>query len=178
MDPAREANLDYFALFGLPRSQALDLGELEARYRALQAEVHPDRYAHASAFEKRRAEQLTARINEAWQTLKDPLKRARYLLELAGHDIALESNTAMPLEFLQAQMELREAVADAKAAGDAARLEELHAQLRRAMRDAYAALQDALACGNVARAGELVRELMFQEKLRQEIGDALEVLET
>jgi len=177
MNPSVEANLDHFALFGLPRRQALDLEQLEARYRALQAQAHPDRFAHGSAAEKRRAEQLTARINEAWQTLKDPLRRARYLLELAGHDAGLETNTAMPLEFLQEQMELREAVAEAKASGDAAALEAQQAQLRRAMREAHARLQTLLDAGEFARAGALVRELMFHEKLMQEIGDALEALD-
>lgn len=169
---------DHFALFGLPRSQALDGGRLEARYRELQGEVHPDRYAHLSDAEQRRAMQWASRVNEAYQTLKDPLKRARYLLELAGHDVGLETNTAMPVEFLMAQMELREQVAQARANGDSEALDGLHRKLTRTVRDEYAALQAALEAGDHDRAGELVRQLMFQEKLLQEIGDALEVLET
>ncbi|WP_126445698.1 Fe-S protein assembly co-chaperone HscB [Sulfuricystis multivorans] len=169
---------DHFALFGLPRTQALDAERLEARYRELQEKVHPDRYAHLSDAEKRQAMQWASRVNEAYLTLKDPLRRARYLLELAGHDVRLETNTAMPVEFLMAQMELRESVAGAKAAGDTETLDEYHRRLRRTIRDEYAALQTALDAGELARAGELVRQLMFQEKLLQEIGDALEVLET
>lgn len=178
MSLAIDLQQDYFALFGLPRSQALDPAQLEARYRQLQAEVHPDRFAHRSDAEKRLAMQMTSHVNEAWQTLKNPLTRAQYLLRLAGHDVHLETNTAMPIEFLQEQMELREAVAEAKAAGDEATLEAREADLRRAIRAAYAALQAALETGDYERAGTLVRELMFQEKLLQEIGDALEVLET
>lgn len=169
---------DYFALFGLPRSQALDSERMEARYRELQNEVHPDRHANLSDAEKRRALQWASYVNEAYLTLKDPLKRARYLLELAGHDVRLETNTAMPVEFLMEQMELREAVAEAKASGDIDALDARHRQLKRAIRDEYAALQAALEAGEHVRAGELVRRLMFQEKLLQEIGDALEALET
>ncbi|NWG31683.1 MAG: Fe-S protein assembly co-chaperone HscB [Rhodocyclaceae bacterium] len=169
---------DHFALFGLPRSQAFDIARLEARYRELQGEVHPDRYAHLSDAEKRRAMQWASRVNEAYQTLKDPLRRARYLLELAGHDVRLETNTAMPVEFLMEQMELREAVAEAKESGDIDALDARHRQLKRTIRDEYTALQAALEAGEHQRAGELVRQLMFQEKLLQEIGDALEVLET
>ncbi|MFN4148227.1 MAG: Fe-S protein assembly co-chaperone HscB [Rhodocyclaceae bacterium] len=169
---------DYFTLFGLPRSQALDTEQLAARYRELQGEVHPDRHAHLTDAEKRRAMQWASYVNEAFLTLKDPLKRARYLLELAGVDVHLETNTAMPVEFLMEQMELREAVAEAKASGDIDALEARHRQLKRAIRDEHAALQAALEAGEHVRAGELVRRLMFQEKLLQEIGDALEVLET
>ncbi len=178
MSLAIDLQQDYFTLFGLPRSQVLDPAQLEARYRQLQAEVHPDRFAHRSEAEKRLAMQMTSYVNEAWQTLKNPLRRAQYLLKLAGHDVHLETNTAMPLEFLQEQMEWREAVAEAKAAGDVAALEAREGQLRRAIREDYAALQAALEAGDYESAGALVRELMFQEKLLQEIGDALEVLET
>ncbi|MDI6749209.1 MAG: Fe-S protein assembly co-chaperone HscB [Rhodocyclaceae bacterium] len=178
MNSSFDLGQDHFALFGLPRTQALDTERLEARYRELQAEVHPDRYAHLSDAEKRQAMQWASRVNEAYLTLKDPLKRARYLLELAGHDVRLETNTAMPVEFLMEQMELREAVAEAKESGDIDALDALHRRLRRTIRDEYAALQAALDGGDRQRAGELVRQLMFQEKLLLEIGDALEVLET
>lgn len=169
---------DFFALFGLPRRQALDAGRLDALYRDLQAQVHPDRFAHLSDAEQRLAMQWATRVNEAWQTLRDPLRRARYLLEQAGHDVRLETNTAMPTEFLVAQLELREAVAEAKDRGDVAGLDALYRRLKKEIRDEYATLESALEADDLARAGELVRQLMFQEKLLHEIGDALEVLET
>jgi molecular chaperone HscB len=121
--------------------------------------------------------QWTTHVNEAYQTLKDPLKRARYLLELAGHDVRLETNTAMPAEFLMAQMELREAVADAKAAGDIDALDSQHRQMKKTIRGDQDALQAALDANEYERAGALVRQLMFQEKLLHEIDDALAVLE-
>lgn len=169
---------DFFTLFGLPRRQALDVSQLELLYRDIQAQVHPDKHAHLSDSEKRLAMQWATHVNEAYQTLKDPLKRARYLLKLAGHDVALESNTAMPAEFLVAQMELRETVAEAREAGAIDTLDALHRRLRQEIRDEYARLQQALDAGVLERAGTLVRQLMFQEKLFQEIDDALAILET
>lgn len=168
---------DYFALFDLPRRQDLDVTRLEARYRDLQAQVHPDRHAHLSPAEQRLAMQQATRVNEAYQTLKDPLKRARYLLELAGHDVQLETNTAMPAEFLMEQMELREAVVEAREAGDIEALEVRHRDLKKAIRSEFQTLQAALDAGEYERAGELVRQLMFQEKLLAEIDEALAVLE-
>lgn len=169
---------DFFALFGLPRRQDIDAIELETRYRDLQARVHPDRHAHLPPAEQRVAMQQATRVNEAYLTLKDPLKRACYLLALAGHDAQLETNTAMPVEFLMAQMELREAVATARENGDSAALDTLQRRLRKAIRGEYASLQTLLDGGDHAHAAALVRQLMFQEKLLREIGDALEVLET
>ncbi|MEW6164632.1 MAG: Fe-S protein assembly co-chaperone HscB [Pseudomonadota bacterium] len=168
---------DYFSLFGLPRAQGLDADRLEALYRDIQARVHPDKHAHLSDSDKRMAMQWATHVNEAYQTLKDPLRRARYLLQLAGHDVGLESNTAMPAEFLMAQMELRETVAGARDAGDADALDDLHRRLREEIGGEYARLQQALDANEPARAGALVRQLMFQEKLIQEIDDALAMLE-
>lgn len=168
---------DYFSLFDLPRQQALDVNRLETLYRDIQAKVHPDKHAHLSDAEKRLAMQWATRVNEAYLTLKDPLRRARYLLELAGHDAQLETNTAMPAGFLMAQMELREAVVDAKEAEDTVALDEQHRRIRGEIRGAYSELQKALDAGDHAQAGELVRQLMFQEKLLHEIDDALALLE-
>jgi molecular chaperone HscB len=168
---------DYFALFGLPRRQGLDATRLETLYRDLQARVHPDKHAHLSPAEQRVAMQQATRVNEAYLTLKDPLRRARYLLELAGHDAQLETNTAMPAAFLMEQMELREAVAEAKEAGDIDVLDARHRSLKKAIRSEFETLQAALDAGEHVRAGELVRQLMFQEKLLHEIDEALAVLE-
>ncbi len=99
---------DDFALFDLPRRFALDADDLAARRRALQAEVHPDRFAAGGAAAQRVAMQWAVRVNEAYERLKDPLKRAAYLCELGGVPIRAEDNTAMPPEFLMQQMDWRE----------------------------------------------------------------------
>ena len=168
---------DFFTLFGLKRQQGLDADQLELLYRDIQTKVHPDKHAHLSGSEKRLAMQWSTHVNEAYQTLKDPLRRARYLLHLAGHDVRLETNTAMPAEFLIAQMELREAVAEAKDAGDAEMLDGLHRRLKKEVRAEFGLLQQALDGNFLERAGELVRQLMFQEKLLQEIDNALALVE-
>lgn len=169
--------VDYFTLFGLPRAQALDLESLEKCFRAIQAQVHPDKHAHAADSDRRLAMQWATRVNEAFQTLKSPGKRARYLLALLGHDPQIESNTAMPTEFLVSQMELREAVMDARAAADETALDDVRSRLLNEIRVEYerlAALIDVAK--DYTAATDLVRQLMFQEKLLNEIDDALEAV--
>lgn len=169
---------DHYVLFGLPRGFAVDAAELERRYHELQGQVHPDKFAHAEDSDRRQAMQWATHANEAWQTLKNPLKRAQYLLHLAGHDAEVEHNTAMPTAFLIEQMEWREAVAEARVAADAGELDAQHHRLRKEISAQYAALQQALDEQiDYPRAAELVRQLMFQEKLLHEIDDALEAVE-
>lgn len=169
---------DHYALFGLPRTFAVDLVALEQHYRDLQSRVHPDRHAHLPEAEQRVSMQWATRANEAFQTLKQPLARARYLLELAGHDPQVESNTAMPMAFLLEQMEWRELVAEARAERHLETLEDLHARLRRRMKDEYSALGELIdGKGDLPAAADQVRQLMFLEKLLHDIDEALEAVD-
>jgi molecular chaperone HscB len=168
---------DFFSLFGLPRQQGIDADRLDALYRDIQARVHPDKHAHLADSDKRMAMQWATHVNEAYETLKDPLKRARYLLHLAGHDVRLETNTAMPTAFLMAQMELRESVAEAKDAGDVDALDTLLRRLKNEVKAEFDNLRVALDENDLEHAGALVRQLMFQEKLLNEIDDALACVE-
>jgi len=169
---------DFFSLFELPRAFRLNLSELDSRYRDIQAQVHPDRFANASEVERRLSMQWAAHANEAYQTLKKPLERAKYLLHLAGHDIQAESNTAMPTDFLMEQMEWREAVMEARDGGDHHELEHLHNRLRGDINDRYEELGRLLdETVDHAQATDRVRRLMFLEKLLYEIDDALASLE-
>jgi molecular chaperone HscB len=121
--------------------------------------------------------QWATRINEAFQTLKSPGKRARYLLHLLGHDPRIESNTAMPAEFLMSQMELREAVMDARAAADEAALDEVRSRLLNEIKAEYLRVAELIdKTRDYTAAADLVRQLMFQEKLLTEIDDALEAV--
>ena len=168
---------DHFALFGLPRIQGIDAAALDARYRELQAQAHPDKHAAASDTDQRLAMQWATRINEAYQALKNPLARARYLLHLLGHDAQVESNTAMPTEFLIEQMELREAVAEAKAGADDTALDVLRRRLVGEIKAEYVRLQAVIdEQSDFPAATALVRQLMFQEKLLHEIDEALEAV--
>ncbi len=169
---------DFFSLFELPKAFKLNLSELDSRYRDVQAQVHPDRFAHASEVERRLSMQWATHANEAYQTLKKPLDRAKYLLHLAGHDIKAESNTAMPPDFLMEQMEWREAVMEARGGGDHHELERLHSRLFGDMKTRYdelGALLDDVQ--DYETATDRVRRLMFLEKLLHEIDDALASLD-
>ena len=169
---------DHFVLFGIKPKFRLDLSDLDSRYRDIQAQVHPDRFAHAGEAERRLSMQWATHANEAYQTLKKPLERAKYLLHLAGHDIQAENNTAMPPDFLMEQMEWREAVMEARDGGDHHELERLHNRLRNDISARYEELGQLLDDkAEFALATDRVRRLMFLEKLLHEIDDALASLE-
>lgn len=170
---------DFFELFGLPRRFRLDETALEAAYHELHGQVHPDRHAHLPEGDKRRALQWATQVNEGFRTLRSPLARARYLLELNGVDAGLAMNTAMSGEFLMEQMEWREAVEEARSAGDVSALEQLHHRLRHHAREVFLTLERVLDDEpDLDAAAETVRRLMFLEKLQHDIDDALEALET
>jgi molecular chaperone HscB len=167
--------IDDFQLFGLTRRFALDAAELDARRRALHNEVHPDRFAAADAAARRAAMQSSVRVNGAYARLKDPLKRAAYLCELAGVPIGAEDNTAMPVEFLNRQMAWREALGDADSR-DA--VEALAGELEAERRGAYARLADTLDNKrDFARAAQEVRALMFVERFAADVDERLAALE-
>ncbi len=167
---------NHFQLFNLPQRFALDAAALDAAYHEVQNQTHPDRFAHASGAEKRVAMQWATRANEAYQTLKNPLSRAAYLCELNGVDLQTESNTAMPGAFLMQQMEWREALDDAVAAGDTAALERLEREIRAAWRDGAAQAGALLDGGDFEAAAQAVRRLMFVDKFSRDVGAAFERL--
>ena len=156
-----------FELFGLPERFAQDRGAIDARWKELQREAHPDKFAAQGAAAQRIALQWSVRINEAYQRLKDPLKRAAYLCELRGAPINAESNTAMPPAFLMQQMEWREALEEASGEGE---LDELSGQLAAARTGALARIEELLDVqGDAAAAAQQVRALMFIERFGQDI---------
>ena len=163
-----------FELFDLPMAFALDRGALDARWKDLQREVHPDRHAAADAQTQRQAMQWSVRINEAYQRLKDPLQRAAYLCELNGAPIQAENNTAMPAAFLMQQMEWREALEEA---GSAATVEDLADEVAATRRRMLAELQQT---ADVQRdwpaLAQQVRALMFVERFAQDVETRLEQL--
>lgn len=163
-----------FELFDLPMAFALDRGALDARWKDLQREVHPDRHAAADAQTQRQAMQWSVRINEAYQRLKDPLQRAAYLCELNGAPIQAENNTAMPAAFLMQQMEWREALEEA---GSAATVEDLADAVAATRRRMLAELQQT---ADVQRdwpaLAQQVRALMFVERFAQDVETRLEQL--
>jgi molecular chaperone HscB len=163
---------NHFALFDLPERFRLDAAALDAAYRRLQSEVHPDRYAHATDAERRVALQASARVNEAYRALREPVTRAEYLLSLHGIDPRDETDTQLPLEFLERQLERREQAAEAADARDARTLG--------AVRDGVRAEADELAAALFVTLDEqhayldartAVRELRFLHKVSEDLAE-------
>jgi molecular chaperone HscB len=160
---------NHFDLFGLPATFHIDPAVLDRTFRELQSEVHPDRFAGGSDAEKRLALQSSARVNEAYNALRNPVQRAQYLLRLRGFDAVDESDTALPLEFLERQLERREQADEARAAGDVEMLTSLLEDARaegRALESVVARLLDEQA---FAAARIEVRQLTFLAKLVQDL---------
>ena len=169
--------MNYFQLFAIEVSFDVDLNHLSQSYQTLQKAAHPDRFAHASSQEQLFSVQKSAEINDAYQTLKHPLKRAEYILTLRGVEIPNEQKTFSDTSFLMQQMELREMLGDVKFADDV-ELAFNHAQqvLTQEYQQLVDIMQqqifennkaaDALACDNL-------RKLKFYQKLNIEL-DRLE----
>ena len=169
---------DHFTLFGLPAAFRVDGAALDQAWRQLQAQVHPDRYAHAGEAEKRLSMQWATRVNEAYQTLREPLRRADYLLQRRGIHALGERQAALPAEFLMQQMEWREGLQDAQQARDAGGLDALRRELKREATQ----LTDLLAQqldeeGAWDAAADTVRKLRFVQKLAEDVNLALAALE-
>lgn len=169
---------NHFELFHLPQRFAVDPAALDQAYREVQGKVHPDRFINATDAEKRVAMQWATRANEAYQTLKNPFKRAAYLCELNGIDLQVESNTAMPRDFLIQQMEWREALEDAKAGEDLAALEALETELRAVRKAKVECIGELLDAHDFEQAAHGVRQLMFLEKFGVEVHAVFEKLES
>lgn len=174
----QDLSQNYYELFQLPVVFAIDVQLLDQRYRQLQSEIHPDRYAAAAATERMRSMQWATLANEAYRTLKNPLSRARYLLQLHGRETDEESNTAMSADFLMQQMEWRETAEDAKAGKDVSALESLLQEMQGTGKTLQAALQKALDdTHDYDHAAETVRKLSFIEKITHDISHSLDILE-
>ncbi len=161
---------NYFEIFGLQPRFAVDSAELDRAYRALQSEVHPDRYASGTDAERRVAMQSAARVNEAYRALRDPVARAAHILAL--HGIAEEDgrDTALDFDFLERQLERREQASEAAQARDERTLASLLDEVRTEMAEREVALRQALdGDGAWERARVQVRELRFLAKVAADL---------
>jgi len=156
---------DHFAVLGVERRYDLDATALEARYKELSRRLHPDRYAKADPRARKAALQRTVELNEAWRALKEPMRRAEYLLELGGVKIATDDGgarsggVAAPPALLMEMLEAREELADARAAGDDAEV----ARLGEAMRARAARAEAAVAAGLAGASGRDALEAVARE---------------
>ncbi|MDY6890171.1 MAG: Fe-S protein assembly co-chaperone HscB [Pseudomonadota bacterium] len=161
---------NYFEFLGLPVGFEIDQAELASRYRALQRQLHPDRHAHQSDREQRLAVQHTAHLNEAYATLKSPLRRAQYLLSLAGIETRHDRAPQLDPAFLMEQMELREQVAAApESRAPEAELERLRALVESELGTLESDFAHAWESGALAQAELAVRKMQFLTKLQSEV---------
>jgi molecular chaperone HscB len=169
---------NHFELFNLEPAYAINGAALEQSYRDLQALIHPDRYAQAGDAERLASLQLTTRVNEAYRALKDPVQRARHILELNGVDVAFETNTQMPTDFLMQQLEMREELEGAVAKKNFAFLDALKNNLSKKKKQLEAEIGESIdARKDYAGAAGAVRKLMFLQKIDDEIDLAYEAIE-
>lgn len=165
---------DDFTLLGVPRQYAQDAALLDAQWRALQARVHPDRHVSADPAAQRLATQWSVRLNEAYQRLRHPVRRAAYLCELGGVAVHAESATAMPADFLQQQWVWRETLEDAQTL---AQIEQLHQEVGQSQAHTLAAVARQLDHDHdVPGAAQSVRCLFFLDRFLQDIERRLDDL--
>lgn len=163
-----------FELFGLPEQFALDLKALDAQWKALQREIHPDKFAAQGAVAQRLAMQWSVRVNEAYQRLKNPTQRAAHLCERRGAPVNAERNTAMPPAFLVQQMEWREELEESTGENE---LEALLDRTQGARRDTLTRIASLLdEQSDAAAAATQVRALMFVERFAAEVEQRLDQL--
>ena len=169
--------MNHFSTFDLPATFAVDAAVLSARYRDLQAAVHPDRFVNSTDADKCSAMSRSMDINEAYTTLKDPVSRAMHLLSLVGIDGLDEKNTAMPANFFMEQIDWREALADARLKEDEDRLEEMSSELASTLASLGNTFDAAHRGEHLTVATTLARKMRFMQKLADEVDGALAELE-
>lgn len=174
-DMAADSSTTHFELFGLPVSFEVDLALLDSSYRELQRTVHPDRFVNAGDQERRLSMQQATRINEGYQTLRDPLQRGRYLLELSGYRFDDQHHTTSDTAFLMEQMELREELSGVREADDS--FGALQTIMDRVAEDVVALLmqlQDNFSVSDVPSleaAADALMKMQFFRRLQEEVMD-------
>lgn len=163
-----------FELFEIPAQFAQDRSVIDAKWKELQREAHPDKFAAYAAAHgaegaaaQRVAMQWSVRINEAYNRLKDPLKRATYLCELNGALIEAHTNTSMPAAFMMMQIEWREALEDANTVQE---LEQIELQTANYKREQLSKIERFMDVNHDYKAAaNEVRALMFVARFVGEI---------
>ena len=163
---------DYFALFQLKPQFKIDRQALESAYLTVQQKVHPDMHAQASDSDKRVSMQLSALANSAYRTLMNPIQRGLYMCSRNGVDPQLETNTAMPAQFLMQQMEWRETLDDVR--DQPSKLDELYKEVEQTrvnlLKEVELAIDEA---NDFDLAAKQLRALLFIDKFSVELEDAI-----
>ena len=165
-------SINFFTLLQLPEAFVIDLETLHQNYQSIQKDIHPDRFVTFDDEAKLESIKKTAQVNDAYQTLKSPIRRAEYLLQLKGINIHDEKYTAVPQDFLMQQMEWREELETHKL--DKVALEKLAQDIQKNKNDMMNQLPSFFDDKNhLNDAIRVTRELNFIEKIEQHINDAL-----
>jgi molecular chaperone HscB len=165
-------SINFFTLLQLPEAFVIDLETLHQNYQSIQKDIHPDRFATFDDEAKLESIRKTAQVNDAYQTLKSPIRRAEYLLQLKGINIHDEKYTAVPQDFLMQQMEWREELETYKL--NKVALEKLAQDIQKNKNDMMNQLPSFFDDKNhLNDAIRVTRELNFIEKIEQHINDAL-----
>lgn len=163
---------NFFELFDVPVAYEVDIDLVQQRYRNLQKAVHPDKFVNASDQEKRISMQQTSWINEAFNTLRQPVELAIYLLKLKGVDLNLENETTMDAMFLMEQMEMREAVSEVRSKDDPlSELDNVAAEIKSKMKLMMEEFSNAYENEQLEDAKELIRKMQFMQKAKQEVDE-------
>ena len=161
---------NFFELFEIPVSYRVDMDDVHQAYMALQKQVHPDNYATESDQQKRISLQQTSRVNEAYNTLKDDVARAAYMMQLKGVDMRLSNETTKDMAFLMEQMRVREKLENIRSEDDPLSvLDDMAAEVRSASKAVAAAFASAYEEDDLDNARECIRKLQFLNKSRSEI---------
>lgn len=169
---------NYFEIFDIPVSIEVDLNKVSESYHDLQKEFHPDRFSNSDESERRAAVQTTSLINQAFQTLKEPISRVQYMLKLKGVDIDSESDTTMDTEFLMQQMEFREAIAEVRSKDDPLEvLDQMASDLKKQINQLMNDFSKSYEASELDVAREIVRKMQFLIKAQKEVNETSEQLE-
>ena len=163
---------DYFALFQLKPQFKIDRQALESAFLTVQQKVHPDMHAQASDSDKRVSMQLSALANSAYRTLMNPIQRGLYMCSRNGVDPQLETNTAMPAQFLMQQMEWREALDDVR--DQPSKLDSLYKEVEQTRENLLKEVEATIDGANdFEMAAKQLRALLFIDKFSAELEDAI-----
>lgn len=163
---------NYFELFGLPAAFEIDRGRLQNEQRRLQADYHPDRHVNGSDRERRMSVQVASWINQAYETLQDPVKRSRYLLEISGAEMPDDSATTSDTAFLMEQLELREEIEACREGADGLeRSRQVAARLLSRFEELVDEFVTCFEAGELVQATVISHKMQFMQRIRRQLDE-------
>lgn len=169
---------NYFEIFDVPALTEIDLEKVADNYRNIQKQVHPDRFVNADEKERRIAMQKTSLINQAFQTLKQPVSRLQYLMSLKGVEMDAETDTTMDADFLMEQMEFREEISEVRGKDDPLdKLDAMASKIKKQLATFISLFETSYQNSELDNAREIVRKMQFLVKAQKEVTALSEQLE-